>query len=150
VDLRKIFCGITLFGAVLSIAAIGLSFKNNLSWNSPFFAMNVNTYLGPRGKTAQKLVKIQLVIKDDPKPAGLQIESVTFNGKRVPLKPRDIHGFRGQGSFQLSPGKYSLKWTAQRDDFVWPRILSFEEEVLIDSRDLWLQISIVGDKASID
>ncbi len=112
-------------------------------------AQNVNNYLGPDGRTPPELVRIQLLVHDDPNPQGVQIESVKFNGQSVPLKPRDIYGFRGQASFQLRPGKYTLKWKVQRDRLTWPRTIEHTEEVTIDPRDLWIQINIVGEKASI-
>jgi len=96
-----------------------------------------------------KLIRVEVIIRDSPKAGGLQIQSVTFNGKNIPLQPRDIYGNRGTGSFQVPPGKYKLKWVVQRDKPIWPRIKNREEEVTLDPRDLWLQIEIVGDEASI-
>ncbi len=96
-----------------------------------------------------KLVRIQVIVRDSPEAAGVQIQSVDFNGQGIPLQPRDLYGNRGSGSFQVSPGKYKLRWVVQRDKLVWPRVLSREEEVNVDPRDLWLQIEIVGEEASI-
>ena len=96
-----------------------------------------------------QLVKIEILVRDSPEAGGVQVQNVTFNGKEIPLQPRDIYGNRGSAGFQLSPGKYSLRWTVQKDKFAWPRVISHEEEVTVDPRDLWLQISIVGEKASI-
>ena len=109
------------------------------------------TYLGPKESSATyaELIRVQLSIKDSPDPSGLQIQNVTFNGQNVPLKPRDVFSKRGEASFQLPPGKYILRWTANRNSYVWPRVLRFEEEVDLDPRDLWVQIMIEGDKASI-
>lgn len=110
-----------------------------------------NTYLGPTEKVPNEnhLVRVELLIKDSPDLAGVQIQSVTFDGQSIPLKPRDIYGKRGAASFQLMPGKYTLRWTVNRDKIVWPRKVSHEEEVIIDPRDLWIQIIIEGDQASI-
>lgn len=96
-----------------------------------------------------QLVKIQILVRDSPLAAGVQIQSVDFNGQTIPLQPRDIFGNRGTGSFQVPPGKYKLRWVVQRDKLVWPRIQTHEEEVTVDPRDLWLQIEIVGEEASI-
>lgn len=114
-------------------------------------AQNVNQYLGPTQKEPgnAKLVRVQLIINDDPSPSGVQIAKVEFDQKSVSLKPRDIYGFRGQASFQLPPGKYKLKWVVQKDKINWPRTISHEEEVTLDPRDLWIQITINGEKASI-
>jgi hypothetical protein len=110
-----------------------------------------NTYLGPKEPIPgdPQLVRVELLIKDSADLSGVQIQSVTFDGQSVPLKPRDIFGKRGTASFQLTPGKYTLRWTVNRDKIVWPRTISHEEEVIIDPRDLWVQILIVGNQASI-
>jgi hypothetical protein len=107
------------------------------------------SYQGPTHPATQKLVRIEVLVRDSPEPGGVQIQSVTFNGRSIPLQPRDIYGNRGTGSFQLSPGKYKLHWVVQRDKLLWPRTLTHEEEVTIDPRDLWIQIEIVGEEASI-
>lgn len=96
-----------------------------------------------------QLVRVEVLVRDSPEEGGVQIQSVTFNGHGVPLKPRDIYGNRGSASFQVPPGKYKLAWVVQRDKVEWPRLLSHEELVTIDPRDLWLQISIEGEEASI-
>lgn len=110
-----------------------------------------NNYMGPDKKIPGNpyLVRIEVLIHDSPELGGVQIQQVVFDGREIPLKPRDIHGYRGTGSFQLPPGKYSLKWIVQRDKIIWPRTITHEEEVTIDQRDLWVQISIVGEEASI-
>ncbi len=110
-----------------------------------------NTYLGPTAPVPGNpdLVRVELLIKDSPDLAGIEIQSVTFDGQAIPLKPRDIFGKRGAASFQLRPGKYTLRWTVNRDKVIWPRTISHEEEVNIDRRDLWIQIIIEGNHASI-
>ena len=111
-------------------------------------AQNVNTYLGPK-QQSPGLVRIQVLVNDSPNPAGPQISQVEFDGKSIPLKPRDIHGFRGQAGYQVAPGKYKLKWTVRLDKVYWPRTQSFTQEVVVDPRDLWLQITITGEEANI-
>lgn len=110
-----------------------------------------NTYLGPTAPVPGNpyLVRVEVLVKDSSDLAGVQIQSVTFDGKSIPLKPRDIFGKRASASYQLQPGKYTLRWTVNRDKIVWPRTITHEEEVTIDPRDLWIQILIEGDKASI-
>lgn len=114
-------------------------------------AQNVNDYLGPNKKVTgnPELIRVQVIVNDDPNPKGVQIEDAIFHQKNIPLKPRDIYGFRGQGSYQLPPGKYTLKWTVRHDKVVWPRTTTHEEEVNLSPRDLWIQITIVGETASI-
>lgn len=125
----------------------------NLLWipRSQPNSIVVQSYLGPKKSTASEadLIRVEVLVKDSPDLSGLEIRDVTFNGQNVPLKPRDVFGKRGSASFQLPPGKYSLRWTVNRDTIIWPRILDLEEEVNLDPRDLWVQIIIVGDKASI-
>jgi hypothetical protein len=121
-----------------------------LTFATLLVAQSVNNYLGPNEKTSgPELVRVQILVNDDPNPQGVQIVSAQFDGQAIPLKPRDIYGFRGQASFQLRPAKYTLKWKVRRDRRIWPRTTTHEEEVLIDPRDLWLQITITGDQASI-
>lgn len=117
--------------------------------NSSFVAQN--TYMGPTEPIPGNphLVRVEILIKDSSDLAGVQIQSVTFDGRAIPLKPRDIFGKRGAASFQVLPGQYNLRWTVNRDKTVWPRNLSHEEIVTISPRDLWVQILIEGDNASI-
>jgi hypothetical protein len=121
----------------------------SLSFLGALFAQN--TYLGPTSPVPgnPKTVRVEVIVHDSPVPAGVQIEYVQFDGNSVPLKPRDVHGYRGTASFQVSPGKYKLRWKVRRDKTIWPRTMSHEEEVTVDPRDLWLQISIEGETASI-
>lgn len=110
-----------------------------------------STYFGPTSSVPgnPELIKVEVLIHDSPKLSGVQIQSVVFNGQAIPLKPRDIFGKRGEASFQLPPGTYSLRWTVQRDKLLWPRTLSFSEEVILDAKDLWVQILIEGEEVSI-
>jgi hypothetical protein len=96
-----------------------------------------------------QLVRVEVLMRDSPEAGGVRIKSVEFNGQGIPLQTPDIYGNRGTGSFQVPPGKYKLRWVVQRDKLIWPRVLTHEEEVTIDPRDLWLQIEIVGETASI-
>ena len=124
---------------------------SSLNHHSNLIVQNTNDYFGPTQKVPGnvQLIRVQILVNDDPNPKGVQIVSADFNDKSIPIKPRDIYGFRGQGSFQLPPGHYKLRWKVQRDKFAWPRTLTHEEEVNLDSRDLWIQITIQGEKASI-
>jgi hypothetical protein len=115
-------------------------------------AQNMNNYLGPSDtKTSRNtsLVRIQVAVYDDKNPQGVQIVKAEFDQNDIPLKPRDINGFRGQASFQNRPGRYKLRWKVQRDKMAWPRTETHEEEVTVSPRDLWLQITITGDTAEI-
>jgi hypothetical protein len=109
------------------------------------------TYKGPTSPVPNenKLVRIEVVLRDSPDLAGVQIQKAELNGEEIPLQPRDLFGNRGSAGFQLLPGKYRLKWTVQRDKRVWPRVINHEEEVTVSPRDLWIQILIVGEDASI-
>jgi hypothetical protein len=110
-----------------------------------------NTYLGPIQPIPgnPQLVRIQISVRDSPESGGPQVQSVSFAGYAIPLKPRDVYGNRGGASFQLPPGKQKLVWKVRRDKTYWPRVISREEEVTIDPKDYWIQISIVGESATI-
>jgi hypothetical protein len=95
------------------------------------------------------LIRLEILIRDSAEANGLQIVSVEFDNTDIPLKPRDIYGNRGNASFQVKPGVYKLEWVVNRDKFAWPRSVTHEEVVTVDPRDLWLQISIEGDTATI-
>jgi|SRR6185295_13685706 hypothetical protein len=109
------------------------------------------TYEGPTKHVPGNphLVRVEVLMRDSPVARGVRIKSVEFNGQGIPLQTPDIYGNRGTGSFQLAPGKYKLRWVVQRDKLIYPRVLTHEEEVHIDPRDLWLQIEIVGEEATI-
>ncbi|HSX25372.1 MAG TPA: hypothetical protein VLE89_00005, partial [Chlamydiales bacterium] len=90
-----------------------------------------NNYMGPKQKVpdSSHLVRVEVRVNDSPDPSGFQIQKVRFDGKTIPLKPRDIHGYRGAGSFQKRPGTYKLKWVVNQDHFAWPRNIAHEEVV---------------------
>jgi len=137
-------------GVILTLLGIAFSLFFMRS-SSQERAVTQNTYMGPSSPIPGDpyLVKVELLIKDSADAGGAQIQSVTFDERDIPLKPRDIFGKRGAASFQLAPGTYSLRWTVNRDKISWPRIKSFEEEVTLSPRDLWIQILIEGEHASI-
>jgi hypothetical protein len=146
----RLFQSVIIVSTVLCLAAFGFYFwkKSEISAKSLVASYS---YQGPTQPVPgnPKLVRIQVLVRDSPVASGVRIQSVDFNGQGIPLQPPDIFGNRGTGSFQVPPGKYKLRWVVQRDKLVWPRILTREEEVNIDPRDLWLQIEIVGEEASI-
>ncbi len=113
--------------------------------------LTTNTYLGPKSPVDGNphLVKVQVVVRDSLDNGGPQVLSVEFNQQSIPLKPRDIYGNRGMGSFQVPPGKYKLKWKVNKNKLVWPRNVDREEQVTINPRDQWVQILIEGEKVSI-
>ena len=139
---------------LLFAAAASLFCNNALGFSSKDLcdlSIAQYTYKGPTQPVPgnSQLVRIEVLVRDSPKAGGLEIKSVEFNGEGVPLKPRDIFGNRGAASFQVPPGTYKLRWVVQRDKLFWPRVVTHEEEVNVDPRDLWLQISIEGEEASI-
>jgi hypothetical protein len=95
------------------------------------------------------MVRVQILVYNDPNPKGVTITKASFDGTSIPLKPRDIYGYRGQASFQKPPGKYKLKWEVEGDKKVWPRTVDHETEVFLDERDFWIQITINGNNAEI-
>ncbi len=113
--------------------------------------LTTNTYLGPKSPVegSPQLVKVQVVVRDALENGGPQVLSVQFNQQNIPLKPRDIYGNRGMGSFQVPPGKYKLQWKVNKNKLVWPRNIDREEQVTISPRDQWVQILIEGEKVSI-
>jgi hypothetical protein len=152
----RIFQILLVLGTVLCFTAIWLFFKQTpqpvgSALSTPGLLAQ-NNYMGPIKPIPGNpyLVRIEILVKDSPELGGVQIEKVTFNGEELPLKPRDIYGNRGSSSFQLPPGKYELRWTVQRDKKIWPRTITHEEIVTIDRRDQWIQVSIEGEKASIN
>lgn len=118
---------------------------------TPLLAQNTNDYMGPRAPIPgnPQLVRIQLMVHDDPNPQGVKIVSVRLHHHDMTLKPSDIYGFRGQTSYQVRPGKYTLRWVVRRDPHIWPRTITHEEEVDVSPKDFWIQINITGDKAAI-
>jgi hypothetical protein len=155
---ERFFQVLLIFGTTLFMVGTLLFFNQGafplMSSNhhsSSLVAQSVNEYLGPSKKVTgnPQLVRVQVLINDDPNPQGVQIVDAQLDQQFISLKPRDIYGFRGQSSFQMPPGKYKLRWTVHRDKFAWPRTIKREEEVTISPRDLWIQITITGEKASI-
>lgn len=115
-----------------------------------FFAQNTfaqTTYYGPTSPVPG-LVKVEIHIYDDPSLGGVTIESASFNNQAIILHPAGIRGFRGGGSFQVSPGTYKLVWAISRGKNDWPRTVRHEEKIQIKATDTWVQISIQGEKAT--
>ncbi len=154
---KRFFDFLLVFGTALFMLGVLLFFKQSeiplmsANHHAGLVAQNTNTYLGPNQKIPgnPQLVRVQILVYNDPNPKGVTILSADFAGADIPLKPRDIYGFRGQASFQKPPGKYKLRWEVEKDKRSWPRSATHEEEVILDSRDLWIQITITGDKAEI-
>jgi len=119
-----------------------------LSFVLSLFAQS-STYLGPTSPQNSELVKVEIIIQDSPELGGVKIDSASFNGQNIPLKPSDINGYRGGASFQLPPGKYKLKWVVLRDKVQWPRKVTHESTVTISPKDSWIQISIKGEEEGI-
>ena len=109
------------------------------------------TYFGPKSPVPgnPQLVQVQVVVRDSLDEQGPQVTNVWFNQQSIPLKPRDIYGNRGMGSFQVPPGEYKLQWKLNRNKLVWPRTVDREEKVTVSPRDQWLEIKIEGDQVSI-
>lgn len=153
---QKFFQFLLVLGAGLSLLGITLFFKQGkwpliTSVKSDLLAQNTNTYLGPEHKLPgnPQMTRVQILVYNDPNPKGVTIVKASFDGASIPLKPRDIYGYRGQASFQKSPGKYKLKWEVEGDKKVWPRTVDHETEVFLDARDFWIQITINGNNAEI-
>lgn len=107
-----------------------------------------STYLGP--KSPEKgLIRVEVLVQDSPELGGLKIDSASFNGESIPLKPSDVNGYRGGASFQVPPGVYKLIWVVLRDKTYWPRKITHESTVSVSSKDTWVQVSIQGEEASI-
>ena len=146
---------LTLLGTTCCLIASILIFrcKSQLKIEKIFDSKFIvqNTYLGPTSPVVgnPQLILVEVIVNDSPELAGVEIQKVQFNGVSIPLKPRDVYGFRGQGSYQLPPGKYKLAWTVNRNKSDWPRSISHEELVTLSPRDLWVQITIEGETASI-
>ncbi len=150
--MQRLFQLLALAGTLLGILAVSLFFQKR---TVPFAAINSliaqNTYMGPVQPAPGKRqpVRVEVMVSDSPEAGGVQIQEVEFDGSPIPLKPRDIYGNRGGASFQKEPGTYRLYWRVNRTKSAWPRNTSHEEVVTISPRDLWIQIIIEGEKASI-
>lgn len=142
------FQTLLIFGALLGAASIYLTPKQE---TGSLLAEAGNTYMGPIGPIPgnPQLVQVQILVKDDPNPSGVEVTRVEFNQQTIPLKTRDIYGNRGGASFQLPAGSYRLKWTVNRDKLAWPREIDHEEIVHVSPRDNWVQVEIVGNNATI-
>lgn len=144
------FKTILLFGFFLGLVSVYVFPEKESPTQQALMADAGNTYLGPVGDpSSQNWTKVQILVKDALNPSGVQVTKVEFNQTNIPLKPRDIYGNRGSGSFQLKPGSYKLKWQVNRDKLVWPRVVDHEEIVHISPRDNWIQVEITGDSATI-
>lgn len=140
-----------LLGAtLLAGACIVQVFRKQVSPTANLLAQN--TYLGPTGTGSDhsQFIRVEVIVQDSPQLGGVRIQQASFDGHDIPMKtPPDIYGHRGVASFQVLPGDYKLLWTVKRDAYVWPRTVDHEEIVHVNPRDLWVQVTIEGDSASI-
>lgn len=151
---QRFFQFLLVLGATLFALGAILFFKQGkwpLVKEPRLICQNTNTYLGPNRKLPNnpQLIRVQILVYNDPNPKGVTIAKASFDGTSIPLKPRDIYGYRGQASFQKPPGKYKLKWEVEGDKKLWPRTVDHETEVFLDVRDFWIQITINGNNAEI-
>lgn len=151
---QRLIQTLVIFGTALTVFNILFYFSKQMNAPDPSNTplLTQNTYMGPTTPIPgnPSLVRVEVLVRDSPELAGVQIQSVIFDEKEIPLKPRDILGKRASASFQLPPGSYLLRWTVEKDKIVWPRTISHEEMVTIDPRDLWIQILIEGEHVSIN
>ncbi len=115
---------------------------------APPFALEQYTTTLPSPPSA--LTRVEVAVYDDPKTGGVPVVSVVFDHIQIPLKPRDVHKYRGSASYQLKPGTYELDWTVQRDPFAWPRTVPHTQTFQIQPGELTVHITVEGDHASMD
>ena len=123
-----------------------------MQWLAVFSLFAQSTYYGPTSQPSPlspHLVKVQIQAYDDPDLGGAKIASLSFNQTAIPLKPSDIYGFRGSAGFQLKAGSYSLNWETSNGTNNWPRTIKHQQQIQVQDKDVWVQISIQGEKVVI-
>jgi hypothetical protein len=138
---QRIIQFILVLGAVLFGTALFFYF----SQHSLYAQMQ---YFGPTSPVPG-LVKVEIQIYDDPDLGGVTMQEVIFNEQSIPLKPVGIHGYRGGGSFQEKPGTYKLVWKVARTKNDWPRTVRHEQKIQVMVKDVWIQISLQGEKIEV-
>lgn len=138
---RKVLYLVLLLGAALSACGVVFFFQHHAIYAQ-------TPYYGPTSPVAG-LIPIEIQIYDDPELGGVTIQEVIFNGRQIPLKPSGIRGYRGGGSFKLSPGSYDLSWTVSRKTHEWPNTVKHTQKVRIAQNDVWVQIAIQGESATV-
>jgi len=138
---KKALYLLLMLGAALCGIAIVLFFSHQSCYAQ-------TPYYGPTSPISG-LVPIELQIFDDPELGGVAIEEAIFNGRQIPLKPAGLRGFRGGASFKLAPGSYDLIWTVSRPENSWPRTAKHKQKVSIQKNDVWVQVAIHGEHASV-
>ncbi len=125
-----------------------------MQWIHALLLFAQTTYYGPHvvgpSVPGQHVVRVEVLVYDDPAQGGLRPQEVIFNGHSIALKPRDIHSYRGGGSFQVAPGTYPLEWVVLRDKITWPRTLTYKESIVIDKSSMWVQVTIRGGQLETD
>ncbi len=124
-----------------------------MKWILAILLFAQTTYYGPHtvGPTVPgQYVLVEVLVYDDPSQDGLRPQEVIFNGQSIALKPRDIHFYRGGGSFKVAPGTYPLEWVVLRDKIVWPRTRTYKENITIDKSSMWVQVIIRGGQLEMD
>jgi hypothetical protein len=138
---QRILHLILLVGAALFGTGVILFFMLN--------PCNAQTpYYGPTSPQSN-LIKVDIQIYDDPDLGGVRVEEASFNGQSIMIKPPGLHGFRGGGGFQVKPGSYRLVWVVSRMSTDWPRTIRHEQKIQVKQGDVWIQVSIHGNRVDI-
>ena len=123
-----------------------------MQWLLLFPLLAQSIYYGPTSPPSPftpHLVQVQVEVYDDPADGGQKVESAVFNQISMPLKPADVYGFRAGGGFQLPKGDYPLVWETSRGENNWPRTVKHKQMIKIQDKDVWVQITIQGEKVTI-
>jgi hypothetical protein len=138
---QKILYLLVLLGAVLCGVGVILFFNHRVCYAQ-------TPYYGPTSPV-EGLIPVQIHIYDSSELGGVTIEEASFTGQSIPLKPSGLRGFRGGGSFRQAPGSYDLIWTVSRTGTDWPRMIKHKQKIRINKTDVWVQIEINGETASV-
>jgi hypothetical protein len=114
------------------------------SFTSSYFAFDPY-YVRPTSPPDTR-VKVEIVVKDDLNDEEIdRIERVTFNNKRLSLKPADFMGNRGSFYFRTNPGRYEFTWTIRRKTG-FPTVQTFRNTITVPPGAKLVYIEIFRDQ----
>ena len=141
-----------IFFFSLSFAVVYSSFLAAEKYPKRIQAKNYpNTRNTQYNNKAQKneLVRVEIEVLDDTNQDHYDIIDIEFNNKPISLLKAGAVGRRARTYFQLSPGKYLLKWKVSKSSYSWPRYTTHKETITINKNDKFVHILVIGDKVDV-
>jgi hypothetical protein len=94
-------------------------------------------------------ILLQLILKDSDQGSLPKLIKVEFDSEEIPLHIKDLSANRGEIILRKPPGKYKLKWKVDLGRYTIPRYQTYEQFLILDPNDQYLEIEIIGSNVQL-